>query len=525
MGNRPIAVQKRKLAPRALSVSANRRKSHVVAVPAPQAAQKPASRPRGRAPVLWATRAFKAPLSHLHDAMRRAVVAWALLAAAVGVRLRRTGDDALLDAGDVAQPSPPPSVASNLARQAGTLAGQAVGAAVVAGVREVGAAAGAVAADAAKAVAGQAGAAAKQAVAVVGQAGRAVGQAGAAVAGQVGAAAQQAGAALAAGAGQAAAVAGKAGAAVVAGVGKATAAVGQAGRAVAEGVGQASAGLKEGLESQKAAVTGAHQQAGAKVDAAKAGAAADVKAAWQTAGKPAVDNMKVAVADARDRIGGVASRVGADIAANAAAGAKVAGKAAAEAGKKAGAAVAAGAKHVWDNRQEYAEQAQRAARAAQRAGKEFAAFAKQHRQELDAISGAFKAKMDKAASGGKPVPSMTDEEMCSGCQIVLSTVLEHTDTGSADEEVVFALHSACHDQPAVVYEACAALMRVDAMAASQLIVTRDAPLVCETLALCYRGQSDTGGGGGTGAGGGKKPGAKVPAAAAAAATSGKGKGL
>ena len=161
-----------------------------------------------------------------------------------------------------------------------------------------------------------------------------------------------------------------------------------------------------------------------------------------------------------------------------------------------------------------------AAKAGAAAARDVAAFAVERKAEIQAISAALTSKLNSAAGGGAVVPSMTDEEVCGGCNIALASVIEHTRPTSTTDALLHAIHSACHDQPPVMYESCRALHRVDALAASQLSINRDPSFVCEALGLCYDGQA---GADNTAAGAGAK--SNLGKAGAAGGIGGKGKSL
>lgn len=133
------------------------------------------------------------------------------------------------------------------------------------------------------------------------------------------------------------------------------------------------------------------------------------------------------------------------------------------------------------------ENIRRAMRASLRSGKSFGDFMVANSAQLDALSKSFDGRFTAGASGNIPQPSMTDYEVCIGCHLALNSVLEHTDGGSELEDVVYSLHSACHDQPPVMTEACGALMRIDSQVANTLALTRDTALTCNTMGLCYNG--------------------------------------
>lgn len=66
--------------------------------------------------------------------------------------------------------------------------------------------------------------------------------------------------------------------------------------------------------------------------------------------------------------------------------------------------------------------------------------------------------------------------------------LEHMDVNTDLDAVLFVIHSACFEQPAVVVEVCSAMLKLDVQLASHLLLTRDAPLACLSAGLCYAEQ-------------------------------------
>jgi len=229
----------------------------------------------------------------------------------------------------------------------------------------------------------------------------------------------------------------------------------------------------------QSATSAAAAAQGVALKEAGSAAGAKVGAAWSTQQAAAGAKVGSAYDESAQRVGVASADIKQSLAKDAAV---VGGKL--KAGAQAvGQAVKDGAQYLWDHREEYAEDVKRAARAAVHAGKEFAKFADENKASISAIK---KGLADRfKAAGGEPQPSMTDLELCTGCQMALSMVLEHTDLGSDAEGTLFALHSACHDQPPLLDETCEALMDRDTVVVSQLLVSRDAPFVCSTLGMCY----------------------------------------
>ena len=79
---------------------------------------------------------------------------------------------------------------------------------------------------------------------------------------------------------------------------------------------------------------------------------------------------------------------------------------------------------------------------------------------LKSDAGSVKASLDR---------TMTDFEMCQGCQVTIARVLEHSTESTMRDEIRFALHSACHNQPPVLDEACDWLMQQDSLLADLLL--------------------------------------------------------
>lgn len=161
------------------------------------------------------------------------------------------------------------------------------------------------------------------------------------------------------------------------------------------------------------------------------------------------------------------------------------GEKAANAAKQVGAAVADKAKEVWQNRELYYQKGRKAIQGAVRAGKEMQKFVLSHRKEYDTMKSALKEKMGAVFGSTPPMPTMTDVEWCTGCQLVLSQMQEHTNGVSDMEELLFALHSACHETPPILREACDVLVDRDQLAVEALIISPDIPSVCQTIGMCY----------------------------------------
>lgn len=184
----------------------------------------------------------------------------------------------------------------------------------------------------------------------------------------------------------------------------------------------------------------------------------------------------------------VADEDGPDVAGSAKAAGEAVGKLgakAANAAKKVGAAIADGAKDVWKNRELYYQKGRKALQATVRAGKEMQKFVLSHRKEYDTMKSALKEKMGSVFGSTPPMPTMTDVEWCTGCQLVLSQVQEHTNAVSEMDEMLFALHSACHETPAILKEACDVLVDRDQLAVEALLISPDIPSVCQTIGMCY----------------------------------------
>jgi hypothetical protein len=225
----------------------------------------------------------------------------------------------------------------------------------------------------------------------------------------------------------------------------------------------------------------AAQQQASQIQAAAGQGGKQIDAAWSAKSAEAREIVGEAASESKERI----SRAGGELADKMKKTGKAVAAAAQKNAKAAAKKVGEGAKYVWDHRQQIADKGRKAARAAVRGGKQFANFALEHKQELSAIGSALRARLSAAAGDGKPKPTMTDLEWCNGCQLVLSQVLEHTSAGSSEDDMLFALHSACHETPPVLDEACDVLMDRDTLTVQQLLLTQDTPFVCQTVGMCY----------------------------------------
>ena len=80
----------------------------------------------------------------------------------------------------------------------------------------------------------------------------------------------------------------------------------------------------------------------------------------------------------------------------------------------------------------------------------------------------------------------TDVEMCQGCQLSLSRVLEHTNARSSETDIIFSLRSACHNVPPILDEACNALISQDTVVAATLAKRRQVGAACHVAGICTR---------------------------------------
>jgi hypothetical protein len=109
-------------------------------------------------------------------------------------------------------------------------------------------------------------------------------------------------------------------------------------------------------------------------------------------------------------------------------------------------------------------------------------------EKMTTLMAATRHRLKSALSGSVTYskPSMTDIEYCQGCQLVLSQVVEHTTLGSSQEDIMFSLHSACHETVPIMEEVCEVLVDRDILVAQEFTaVARDPPFVCAALGLCY----------------------------------------
>jgi hypothetical protein len=130
--------------------------------------------------------------------------------------------------------------------------------------------------------------------------------------------------------------------------------------------------------------------------------------------------------------------------------------------------------------------AKKLSKAAKSTARRMATFAASNARSMSTLSAALLTRLNQAGNAG-PV-TMTDMEYCSGCQLLVSMGLEHVDQFTDVETAMFVLHSACFEQPSIVAEVCDAMLKLDVQIASQMLVTRNAPLTCLAAGLCYTGQ-------------------------------------
>ncbi|KAA0156419.1 hypothetical protein FNF27_00965 [Cafeteria roenbergensis] len=100
-----------------------------------------------------------------------------------------------------------------------------------------------------------------------------------------------------------------------------------------------------------------------------------------------------------------------------------------------------------------------------------------HRQEL-----AKKAVSMLSHKG--PPPTWTDIEMCQGCQALMEVVIRSTSAAASVRDIMFAIHSACNNQPEVFNEACMHATHYDANLAILRQQSSDIVTVCKQGGMC-----------------------------------------
>lgn len=102
-------------------------------------------------------------------------------------------------------------------------------------------------------------------------------------------------------------------------------------------------------------------------------------------------------------------------------------------------------------------------------------------------TGIIGAMLDSAA-GGTTALTWTDTEMCIGCRAIMEVVMRNTGPESSVRDIMFAIHSACGDQPEVFQEACTHATHYDAELAILRQQSTDGKKVCENGGMCYGGK-------------------------------------
>lgn len=116
-------------------------------------------------------------------------------------------------------------------------------------------------------------------------------------------------------------------------------------------------------------------------------------------------------------------------------------------------------------------------------------------QQAAAQETRFRATAGSSAEGigaltsavmGTAFTTWTDVEMCQGCRALMQVVVRSTSKDAAVRDVMFAIHSACNDQPEVFMEACTHATHYDANLGVLRQETDDVEKLCKLGGMCAR---------------------------------------
>lgn len=85
---------------------------------------------------------------------------------------------------------------------------------------------------------------------------------------------------------------------------------------------------------------------------------------------------------------------------------------------------------------------------------------------------------------GRKFTTWTDVEMCEGCKALMQNVVRSTAQTSAVRDIMFAIHSACNNQPEVFMEACMHATHYDANLAILRQQGDDVASICSEGGMC-----------------------------------------
>ena len=83
-----------------------------------------------------------------------------------------------------------------------------------------------------------------------------------------------------------------------------------------------------------------------------------------------------------------------------------------------------------------------------------------------------------------PPPTWTDIEMCQGCQALMEVVIRSTSAAASVRDIMFAIHSACNNQPEVFMEACMHATHYDANLAILRQQGSNVESICSAGGMC-----------------------------------------
>ncbi|KAA0168524.1 hypothetical protein FNF31_00404 [Cafeteria roenbergensis] len=128
-------------------------------------------------------------------------------------------------------------------------------------------------------------------------------------------------------------------------------------------------------------------------------------------------------------------------------------------------------------------------RASHRAAEEQAEHARAEAQRFRASAEASsRAENPLGAMGnlafGRKFTTWTDVEMCEGCKALMENVVRSTSEASAVRDIMFAIHSACNNQPEVFMEACMHATHYDANLAILRQQGSNVESICSAGGMC-----------------------------------------
>ena len=104
--------------------------------------------------------------------------------------------------------------------------------------------------------------------------------------------------------------------------------------------------------------------------------------------------------------------------------------------------------------------------------------------EISAAGTAAGKAIGQSLNGPPPRSTITDMEVCQGCMALMEVVVRATTREASVRDIMFAIHSACNDQPDIYSEACMHATHYDANLAVLRQQNDDVDQLCKLGGMC-----------------------------------------